>query len=302
MNLKEQILLFLNKLSPLKLKGDAIIDENAEIKYELSCIINFYKRTDLLKSILHSLADQDLDKNKFELILVEDKGGSEEGFALSQQFSNRINIKYITLEKNFGVMGYSRNYGISKSSGKYILFLDDDTIILKNNFLSELVELFETNNPDGIMPMGIASYCLLKNRYQYHDPFFPTNRCMAYSRKVIEETKGFISDIIGQEDVEFYIRLIIARKNLIEAPNLYYYHPPLIYNDYNKGKAVGYSFANLKNKYPLLICLLILLNGCRYLPLALFRFIEKYKHQSNFSIGFFLGIISSILGNKTGYK
>ena len=303
MILREHILLFLNKISPLKIKGDANIDENTEeVEYELSCIINFYKRTDLLKSILHSLSDQDFDKNKFEVILVEDRGGSNEGLSISEEFKNRINIKYINLDKNFGVMGYSRNFGITNSRGKYILFLDDDTIILQRRFLSELVTLFNMTNIDGIMPRGIVSYCFIKNRYQHHDSFYPTNRCMAYTRKVLKETKGFISDIVGQEDVEFTIRLKILRKKLLKAQNLFFCHPPLIYNDYNKGKAVGYSFLNLKNKYPFVIWIFVLLNGCRYLPLVFLRFIDKYKYQSNFSIGFLLGIIDSLLGKKTGYK
>ena len=63
---------------PFSLKGDAKIDcLNSFV--ELSCVINFYERANLLRNILSCLTEQDLPKEKFEVVLIEDRGGTKEG-------------------------------------------------------------------------------------------------------------------------------------------------------------------------------------------------------------------------------
>lgn len=300
MSLRERFLLLATKLLPIPLKGDAHISR-LDTEYEISCIINFYKRTHLLKNILSGLSNQNIGKNKFEVILVEDRGGSVDGKRIVDEFKEKININYCPLDMNFGIMGYSRNFGINKSKGKYLLFLDDDTIILDNNFLNKLLDIFKSEHPDVITPKGIASYCIIENKYQYHDPYFPTNRCTAYSRKTIEDLRGFNSKFIGQEDVEFAVRLIASGKKVIKTDEIQYLHPPLIYNNFSKSASVGYSFADLYGKYPFIIWLLLLLNGCRYLPLMLFPINKKVRYQINFSIGFVIGIANKFTGKKPGY-
>jgi len=300
MNIRKKILALLNRISPLNLQGDAEIENNTE--YELSCIINFYGRTELLKNILSCLAEQDIDKNRFEVVMVEDKGGTEDGASIADLYSKQLNIKYITLTRNYGIMGYSRNLGTEQSTGKHILYLDDDTIILQNTFLSILLNKFGENQPDGIMALGQASFCELNQQYQYHDPFYTTNRCMAYTRKVLNELAGFKSSIIGQEDVEFNIRLNLADKNIIKVSELQYFHPPLIQHNFRKSASVGLSYYNLKESYPFFIWILLLFNGCRYLPYGLISFKSRFLYQFKFSAGFLLGIIYGIQGKIVEYK
>lgn len=300
MDIRSKILIFLNKLSPVNLNGDLEIKDKS--RYELSCIINFYGRTNLLRNILSSLASQQIDKNRFEVVLVEDRGGTEEGALICEEYSEILNINYVTLKEKYGFMGYSRNIGVKESSGKYILFLDDDTVILQNNFLSHLLEVFKKIQPDGIMPLGQPSFCIVGERYQYHDPYYPTNRCMAYSRITLMDLKGFKSNIIGQEDVEFNLRLVLSEKNIISEPGLRYFHPPLIQENFSKSASVGLSYFKLRKSYPFLIWVFIILNGLRYLPLGILSFNNKYFNQFKFSTGFLLGIIYGISGKKADYK
>lgn len=301
MSYREKTLLLLNRFFPLKIKGDAEFPDEESI-YELSCIINFYKRTNLLRNILSSLAEQSIEKKFFEVVLVEDRGGSSEGEQITNTYSKEININYFKLDKNFGVMGYARNYALSRSKGKYVLFLDDDTVILRSDFIERLLNLFSSENPDVILPLGKSSYCLLEGKYQYHDPYFPTNRCTAYKKESLKELGGFISDFIGQEDVEITVRLHTNGKKILKTNEIEYFHPPLIYNDTKKGAAVGYSFANLYGRYPFLIWLLLLFNGCRYLPLIIFPLTVKIKNQIIFSKGFLKGMINRLTNKKTGYE
>jgi len=299
-NVRSKILIASCKIFPFSLKGDAQIDIINPV-YDISCIINFYGRIHLLESILYCLSEQDLTKERFEVILVEDRGGTKEGEYTSKKFNNVLNIRYYTLSENYGRMGYSRNFGLSQAKGKYILFLDDDTVIHQNNFLSTLINEFETSGADAIIPFGSASYCLLKGKYSFHDPYFPTNRCMAYRREVMSELGGFISEIIGQEDVEFVIRFLTSVRKFYHSRELNYLHPPLLVNNLNKPAAVGMSFVKLRKRYPFIIWLMLLMNGSRYLPLLLFPLNKKWRMQGKFSAGFALGIIYSLKGKKIEY-
>jgi len=287
--LRDAVLRGLYRLFPFDLMGDCDVPPSRD-GIKISCMVSFYGRLDLLSGVLFCLAEQDFPRELFEVILVEDRGGTDEGRAIAEKFSGRLQIVYAPLDENFGHMGYSRNYGLLKSRGQYALFLDDDTVILQNDFLKRLVELFESNpQVDALLPFGSASYALIKGKYDYHDPYFMTNRCLAYKREVLIELGGFVSDFIGQEDVEFAIRFAVAGKKAIRASKLCYMHPPLIVDSLNKPKAVGASFCRLKQKYSLFIWLLALLNGCRWIPLVLSPSL-KHRMQGKFGLGFGVGV------------
>lgn len=287
------------RLFPFSLQGDALI-EDADTSCDVSCIVNFYGRIDLLEGILFSLVQQDFPVERFEVVLVEDRGGTEQGKFVAQRFGAVLNIQYHALPDNFGVMGYSRNYGLLKSKGKYIIFLDDDTVILQKNFLSTLSGIFASIKADGVIPHGMASYYILKGKYGYHEPYFPTSRCTAYRRESLKELGGFVSSIIGQEDVEFVIRFLSAGKHFHEAQCLEYFHPPVLMPNLRKPKAVGNSFYHLKNRYPLVIWFLLILNCTRQAPYCLIP-IRKFQERGRFGIGFFLGVLLSPF-KKKGYQ
>lgn len=301
MDIRSYILEALYSLFPFRLTGDAELGQT-QGSVTVSCVINFYGRAYLLRNILACLSEQGFVKESFEVILAEDRGGTEEGKEIAREFGEKLNIRYFTLEENLGVMGYARNFALSKTTGEYVLFLDDDTVILDGDFLKVLVREFEQTGADAVMPYGSASFCVIKDRYDYHDPYFPTNRCMAYRRETLRELGGFVSEIIGQEDVELTVRLIASRKKIHRSNMLSYMHPPLIYKDTNKAAAVGYSFTRLRDRYPLIIWLLLLINGLRYLPLYLLPFNTKFRMQAKFSLGFAKGIWYSVTGRKIEYN
>lgn len=300
MDLRSKVLIAAYKLLHFSLKGDVRLDNHDPV-YDISCVINFYGRINLLEGILYSLSEQDLPRERFEVLLIEDRGGTQEGKDIAEMFKNTLNIRYFALSENFGMMGYSRNFGLSQTKGRYVLFLDDDTVILQKEFLSALKSEFETLRVDAIVPYGSASYCLLKEKYDFHDPYFPTNRCMAYQREVLSQLWGFVSDIIGQEDVEFAIRFIASGKNFYISNKLYYFHPPLVITNVNKPAAVGMSFVKLRKRYPFIIWLMLLINGSRFLPLLLIPVTKKWRMQGKFSFGFAMGIIYAVTGKKVSY-
>jgi len=287
---REAILKCLNSLFPFEKLGDCIVTPEQD-GIIFSCIINFYGRLDLLSGILHSLAQQTYARERFEVVLIEDRGGTKEGRELADSFSNDLNIVYLPLDLNFGKMGYSRNFGLACSRGRYVLFLDDDTVIMQNNFLELLDTLFTDHQAvDAIVPHGRASFSVQKGRYAFHDPFFMTSRCCAYRRSVLAELSGFIADFVGQEDVEFVIRFLLKGKRSLNTPQLEYFHPPLLVPNLRKAQAVGSSFYGLKNRYPLLIWLLVIINCGRHAPLYLLP-VRRFREMGRFGVGFLMGVI-----------
>lgn len=290
--MRQALLKNLYKLFPFDLYGDcAVLSASGGIR--ISCIINFYGRLDLLQGILYSLLQQDFDRSLFEVVLVEDRNGTPEGRALAGQFATNLQVCYYPLDKSFGMMGYSRNFGLASSRGEIVLFLDDDTVITQRDFLSKLHAIF-TENPryDAVVPHGRASFALVKDHYDFHDPYFMTSRCMAYRRSVLEELGGFLAHFIGQEDVEFVIRFFMAGKISANAADLSYFHPPLLVPNFRKPQAVGNSFYRLRGRYPLLLWLLVLLNCSRHALLYLLP-ARKFREMGRFGIGFVAGVLRS---------
>ena len=92
----------------------------------VSIIIINYNGKDLLKNCLSSLFKFTKDIT-FEIILI-DNNSSESLDDLLKEFHN---IKFIKNEKNLGFAA-ANNQGIKLSKGKYILFLNNDTVFFEN--------------------------------------------------------------------------------------------------------------------------------------------------------------------------
>lgn len=298
--MREFLLRSIYNLYPFDLRGDCTVP-GASDGVVVSCVINFYGRIGLLEGILYSLQEQDFPSDGFEVVLIEDQGGTEEGRLAAERFSKVLPIRYLPLDANFGRMGYSRNFGLANSRGKYILFLDDDTVLQQGDFLSTLVGIFEADpGTDALVPHGRASFSVLPDRYDFHDPYFMTSRCTAYRRSVLAELGGFISSFIGQEDVEFVVRFTIAAKNSRIVPELNYFHPPLLVPNFRKPMAVGYSFSLLRSRYSLFVWLLVILNCSRHVLLYILP-VRRLKEMGRFGVGFMAGVIKAQF-RKDGFK
>jgi len=295
--MRKAVLQQLHKYFPFDLKGDCYPSSDG-VTVRISCVINFYGRLDLLKGILFSLIEQKYSQELFEVLLVEDKGGSDQGQQLAKEFAMKLPIRYLSLDTNYGRMGYARNFGLEHTRGEIILFLDDDTILLQHDFFSILDNLFAKHpEVDAVVPHGHASFALLEDRYDFHDPYFMTSRCTAYRRDVLLELGGFMNHFVGQEDVEFVTRFSIAGKSDVKTDTLHYYHPPLLVPNTRKPRAVGFSFFVLKGRYSWPIWLLLLFNCARHAPLV-FLPGRRFKEQGRFGVGFLKGILDGIQGRK----
>lgn len=103
----------------------------------VSIIITTYNRREFVRQCVKSLCYQ--THRDLEIIVVDDGGsdGTREGL---EGFIKGGRIKYFWKE-NKGLAS-ARNYGLEKSFGDYINFLDDDDFLLPDK-ISEQLKIFE---------------------------------------------------------------------------------------------------------------------------------------------------------------
>lgn len=100
----------------------------------VSIIVPIYNAAEYLQDLLDSVKKQIFDN--YELILVNDGSTDNSEKICIDNTKTNHKIKYFKKE-NTGVSD-TRNYGIEKSTGKYICFIDADDILDKN-YLNDLV-------------------------------------------------------------------------------------------------------------------------------------------------------------------
>ena len=89
-----------------------------------SIIIPVYNRPDEVDELLQSLTTQTF--KDFEVVIVED-GSDIPCQAVVEKYADRLNLKYFT-KPNSGP-GQTRNYGVERSQGEFVIVLDSDVVL-----------------------------------------------------------------------------------------------------------------------------------------------------------------------------
>ncbi len=106
---------------------------------DISIIIVSYNTKELLHNCIKSIIDQ-THGVKFEIIVVDNNSTDGSIDMVRYVFPN---VRLIANEQNYG-FGRANNIGSKLSIGKYLLFLNSDTILV-NNALMEFYQFFEEN-------------------------------------------------------------------------------------------------------------------------------------------------------------
>jgi GT2 family glycosyltransferase len=111
----------------------------------VSVIIVNFNGLSVLKPCLESLLKSDYPN--YEIIVV-DNGSADQSVKYLEKVSFK-NVKVITSETNVGFAG-GNNLGLSEVEGKYLLLLNNDTLVPKN-LLSVLVDKMESDKTVGAL-------------------------------------------------------------------------------------------------------------------------------------------------------
>lgn len=119
---------------------------------KVSVIVPVYNTEKYLNKCLDSLVNQTLDD--VEIIIIDDKSPDNSELIIKEYAKKYKNkIKVIHNKTNRGI-GYNRNIGIKKSTGKYIMFVDSDDYLDKDS-LKKMYNYSEKNKTD-------ITICMLK--------------------------------------------------------------------------------------------------------------------------------------------
>lgn len=111
----------------------------------LSIIVPMYKVEQYIEKCLLSTQNQNIEKSEYEIVVVND-GSPDNSLEIAEKLTSQYDNIHVYSKENGGLSS-ARNFGISKSQGEYIFFLDSDDWI-DENCLGELVAQLKNENPD----------------------------------------------------------------------------------------------------------------------------------------------------------
>ena len=130
---------------------------------KISIIIPTYNRKIQLKECLDSILNQTY--TNFEIIIIDDCSHENIEKYLQKTYQDP-RIKYIRNPENKGA-GYSRKMGYQESTGKYIIFCDDDDYYIDSNFFENSIKIFKENDVSMICSNTYTKY-EDKNVYKFN--------------------------------------------------------------------------------------------------------------------------------------
>ena len=185
-----------------------------------SFIIPVFNRPDEVDELLESLTHQTL--RDFEVVVVED-GSDVPCRDVVERYADRLQVHYY--DKPNSGPGQTRNYGVERAEGDYVLILDSDVVLPEGYLQAVDHELAATpcdafGGPD----RAHASFSKMQKAINYAmtsffttggirggkkkmDKFYPRSFNMGVRRAVYHELGGFSAMRFG-EDIDFSTRLI----------------------------------------------------------------------------------------------
>ena len=198
----------------------------------ISIIVCTYNREIYLPKMLNSVAQQDCNKDDFELIIINNNS-TDNSSEICQNFknNNNINVSYF-LEERQG-LSFARNRGIKESKGDFLVFIDDDAF-LEECYINELKKYLKDTEADIGFGGRIFPYLecdLPRWMSDYLSPLmsiidlgekiklfkgykYPIGANMGVSKSIINRVGNFNEELgrtgtsmIGGEEKDFFLRI-----------------------------------------------------------------------------------------------
>ncbi len=223
-----------------------VLPQNIQEKIcDCSIIIPVFNKVELTKQCLVQLAEVTKDIS-YEVLLVNN--ASTDG---TSEFLSSLSgdVQVITNEENLG-FAQACNQGARAANGKYLVFLNNDTIPLAG-WLSALVEEVESHEKVGVVGSKLLypdetiqhAGVVVSRHYRtpYHmfcgssKSFTPVNRrkeyqavtaaCMLVRKESFDKVGGFDEDFVnGFEDVDLCLKIRQMNEKVVYQPKSCLYH------------------------------------------------------------------------------
>lgn len=229
-----------------------------------SFIVPVYNRPDEVDELLDSLTRQTL--TGFEVIVVED-GSAVPCAEVCRKYADRLDLHYF--DKPNSGPGQSRNYGVERAQGEYVIILDSD-VVLPEDYLQAVDDELRRSPADafGGPDSAHSSFTDTQKAISYSmtsffttggirggkkklDKFYPRSFNMGVRREVYQRLGGFSRMRFG-EDIDFSIRIFKAGCRCRLFPEAWVWHKRR--TDFRKFFRQVYNSGiariNLYKKYP----------------------------------------------------
>ena len=110
-------------------------------EYKATVIVPVYNVERFLRGCLKSLTEQTIGFENIEVVLVND-GSTDNSEAVCREFADKYDNIFLYSKENEG-LSKTRNYGLARSHGKYIFFLDSDDK-LRADTVKSVTDFFDT--------------------------------------------------------------------------------------------------------------------------------------------------------------
>ena len=203
-----------------------------------SIIVPVFNRPDEVDELLESLCSQTL--KDFEVVIVED-GSQKPCKDVCDKYAGILDLHYYNKE-NSGP-GQSRNYGVERAQGEYVIILDSD-VVLPESYLEAIdsaishqtSDIVAWGGPDASHPsftpvQKAISYSMtsffttggIRGGKAKLDKFYPRSFNMGIRRDVYQELGGFSKMRFG-EDIDFSYRIVEAGYQPRLFPDAWVWH------------------------------------------------------------------------------
>lgn len=170
-----------------------------------SIIVPTYNRGNILPSTLRSILNQEF--SNFEVIVVDD-GSTDDTKEIVKQIAekdSRINYFFKKNEER----SIARNFGILKSSGVYVAFLDSDDILYPNHFMVAFNLMEKNNLPEvGVLGSelidGSGKSILVRNNFD-----------RSFAEELIHENKILSNAILIRRDIALTVNFIPSKDAIL---------------------------------------------------------------------------------------
>ena len=218
----------------------------------VSIIIPTKDKAKILDTCLQSIYDKTNYKN-YEVIVIDNNSCEEETFSLLKSYQEEHdNFKYFTYQCPFNY-SYINNEAVKKACGDYIVLLNNDTEVISENWLSDMVgyamqehigcvgaKLLYPNRTvqhAGVV-IGVGGIAMHANVSTGEDNFgyfgrlvsvydwsCVTAACLMIKKSKYLEVNGLDENLkVAYNDVDFCLKLLDANYHHVVLPNVKLFH------------------------------------------------------------------------------
>jgi glycosyltransferase involved in cell wall biosynthesis len=218
---------------------------------EISVIICSYNRARYIREALESLYRQDISKDFFEVIVVDNNSTDETDQVCHTFLNNHPDLNGQYLKESQQGSSFARNTGAEAAKGRILVFMDDDAVA-EADFISGYIKLFK-EIPDAVGAGGriipryipdepawmsyyvsslVGNFDYSPIRCAFKQGKYPLESNMAVRNEAFKRIGGFNTDLpgvkgtlrIGGEGKDLFYRLTADGSSIIYDPAIRVMH------------------------------------------------------------------------------